>query len=92
MNSIIAAVVWLVITGIFIAIEFGAKKYFLPFAMGAGVAAVSAIFGLSIIGQIAVFAVVTILAYVLFRPEKKEKGSKGAAKRNTSEDDEIFFD
>ena len=70
------AIVWLVLTVVFVIVELIADRYVLPLAIGAGLAGISTFFYLPWYAQVIVFAVVTLLGYVLFKPNKAEKSSR----------------
>ncbi len=84
--DILPAIVWFVITAIFIVAEFISVKYFLPVAMGAGIAAIATFFSLSIFGQVIVFAIVCVLGYLFFKPNKRFDNINDR-KSNYSDDD-----
>jgi len=90
-ETFIPLAIWLGITVVFVILEFMADFYFLPVAIGAGVAAVSSLVAIPLVGQIIAFAIVTVLAYVLFRPDK-QRGRKGAPSGRHTKDDPIDFD
>lgn len=70
------AIVWLVLTVVFVVLELLADRYVLPLALGAGLAGISTFFYLPWYAQVIVFAVVTLLGYVLFKPNKADKGRR----------------
>lgn len=72
----IEAIVWLVLSVVFVAVELIANAYILPLAIAAGAALVASLFGAVLIVQIIVFAIVVVLAYVFFKPNKQQKISK----------------
>ncbi len=72
----VEAIVWLVLSVVFVAVELIANAYILPLAIAAGAALVASLFGAVLIVQIIVFAIVVVLAYVFFKPNKQQKISK----------------
>ncbi len=72
----VEAIVWLVLSIIFVAIELIANAYILPFAIAAGAALVASLFGTPLIVQIIIFGIVILLAYLFFKPNKQQKISK----------------
>ncbi len=92
MDPIIIAIIWFVITVVFIGLEFASRKYLLPVAMGAGVAGIAALFALPAFGQMIVFVVVTGLAYLLFKPNKTDKDSGGKADTDRMGYDEDLYE
>ena len=69
----IAMIIWLIIAIAFVLLEFFFDFYFLPFAIGAALALVTSFFGFDILWQIIIFAVVCVLAFVLFNPNKQRQ-------------------
>ncbi|MGI6220807.1 MAG: NfeD family protein [Coriobacteriales bacterium] len=66
-------VLWLIVAVVFVIVEFASSKYFLPFAIGAGIALVAALFSAPIVAQVVIFVVVALLGYLLFRPSKTRR-------------------
>ena len=91
MGTFIPLAIWLGITVVFVILEFVADFYFLPVAIGAGVAAVSSLMAIPLIGQIIAFVIVTVLAYILFRPDKQRSRKSSGGGRH-SKDNPIDFD
>lgn len=88
-------IVWFVLTAVFIILEFVSTKYFLPIAMGAVVAGVASLFSLPILGQIIVCAVVVLLAYLLFNPNRSRKDARRSSESQISDkqaeyDEDLF--
>lgn len=70
---VVQIVIWLIVAVLFVIVEFASSKYFLPIAIGAGLALVAALFSAPLVAQVAVFVIVTLLGYLLFRPSKSRK-------------------
>ena len=85
MFEFLPLVIWLVITVAFAVLELATSIYVLPVAVGGGIAAVASLFQISLLGQIIIFAVVTLLAFVLFRPNR-QRGRKGRESDGLDED------
>ena len=58
---------------VFLIAEFASPKYFMPFALGAGIALVASLFSAPIAAQVVIFVVVALLGYLLFRPNKTRR-------------------
>ena len=69
-------IVWIIITVVFVVLEFVTPAYLLPIGLGAGIAAIASLINIPLFGQVIVFAVVAVLAFALFRPNR-QRGKKG---------------
>lgn len=88
--NVVLIVAWFVLAVVFVVLEMMSNKYFLPVALGAGLAGVAGLLSLVALGQLVVFAVVTALGYLLFRPDKK--ASKRRAMRERGYDDDDYLE
>ncbi len=64
---------WLIVAVVFLIAEFASSKYFMPFALGAGIALVASLFSAPLIAQVVIFVIVMLLGYLLFRPSKTRR-------------------
>lgn len=72
-----AALAWLVAAIVFLILEFTLSAYMLPFAIGCAAALLSVAFDASLFMQILIFVVVTVIAYLVLRPDKRKGDGDG---------------
>ncbi len=86
----VEAIVWLVLAIVFVAAELVATAYILPLAIASGAALVASLFGVPLVVQIIVFALVTVVAYIFFKPDKQQKLPKRVRSKYKDSEDSDF--
>lgn len=70
-----AAIVWLLLAVMFLILELTVSAYMLPFAVGSLAGLLSAAFGAPVPMQVIIFALVSLIAFLVLKPGGKNPGS-----------------